>query len=436
MSELIFPLLIAVFFGLLSWRRTDWAVALLLFLVPTYQLRFHLGPIPMTYLEVMLIILVAVWVFQITAQKKWKSTQWPWVWATGLFVLAGIVAVIVSPDTRGALGLWKAYIVEPILFFYVFVNVMRTPKQLRMTLLALGALVVIVGFGALLQYAGIVPGVEPYASQSPMRATSLFSFPTAIGKLVGPLVALFLGMLLVGRKPSTIAEDVEKQRSIWHLVSSQWFFIGVVAFGLMGLVFSVSRGALVGVAAAIVFISFFSPWKKWLWILCIVGILAVAFVPSLRTELASVFSGSDVSTDVHLVMWKGTLRLIQDRPIFGAGLAGFPIVYADYKEISHTEFFPNPDNLILTLWVEMGLAGLIVFGWIVIRYIVTGFRNLKTQDSKLKALAAGLLAAMVAMLVHGFLDTPYFKNDLAVVFWALVGLVVVVKTQKPDNVVS
>jgi len=33
-----------------------------------------------------------------------------------------------------------------------------------------------------------------------------------------------------------------------------------------------------------------------------------------------------------------------------------------------------------------------------------------------------LLSAMVVIVVHGLVDVPYFKNDLAVMFWALIAL--------------
>ena len=29
---------------------------------------------------------------------------------------------------------------------------------------------------------------------------------------------------------------------------------------------------------------------------------------------------------------------------------------------------------------------------------------------------------MVVLLVHGLVDTPYFKNDLSVLFWLIIGL--------------
>ncbi|HCM68209.1 MAG: hypothetical protein A2898_03155 [Candidatus Kerfeldbacteria bacterium RIFCSPLOWO2_01_FULL_48_11] len=456
MSEWFVIILFSALFFFLAWYRLSWTIGLTLFLLPAYQLRFSIGFLPMTFLEIMLIAVISVWVVKTLLNRTLQKAWFPWKWLTIAFVLAGALAVVVSPDLRGGLGLWKAYILEPILFFYVFVNEMSTPARRRIALFGLGMSVVLIGFGALLQSSGLVPGVEPYISEMPSRATSIFSFPTAIGKYVGPLMGLFLGILLVqgvsGGTKGYQGEVIEgekfspnskkQERGIWQIANGQWFILGVVAFGLIGIILSVSRGALIGVFAALVFISCFSRWKKWLWTFFIASALILLVVPQLRSELTSVVSGSDVSTDVRLVMWKGTMRMIQDRPIFGAGLAGFPIIYADYKEPSHTEFFPNPDHLILTLWVEMGLAGLIVFGWIVVRFFREGIKMLHQGASDLGKLGpseggikghqgviVGLMAAMVVLVVHGFFDTPYFKNDLAVIFWTLVALMVILKKE-------
>lgn len=37
-------------------------------------------------------------------------------------------------------------------------------------------------------------------------------------------------------------------------------------------------------------------------------------------------------------------------------------------------------------------------------------------------MSAAALASMAALLVHGLVDVPYFKNDLAVLFWILISL--------------
>ena len=38
-----------------------------------------------------------------------------------------------------------------------------------------------------------------------------------------------------------------------------------------------------------------------------------------------------------------------------------------------------------------------------------------------------LMATMVALLVHGLVDVPYFKNDLSVLFWLIVGSLIILE---------
>ncbi len=417
MFETSLLILFILLFLYISWRMLDWAIVLVVLFLPVYVIRFSLGPVPSTLLEIMLGAVIVMWGLRVVRERlrtKACPAIIPWRWMLLAWVGAGVIAVIISPDLRGALGLWKAYLVEPTLFFLVFVNVIKTKKQIQMVLWAIGASIVLIGFVAMLQYLGIVDIPGGYGLEVPARATSVFPFPTAVGKLLGPALGLFLGLFLVDRR--------WRQGSLWQTVREHTFVVGVLVFGLMALLFSVSRGALVGLLAATVFISFFSQWKKLIWAGLIVLVLGGLLVPQIRDNVTSVFDASDVSADVHRVMWKGAARIIKDHPIVGTGLASFPVVYADYKEASHTEFFPNPDQLILSLWIEMGLLGLLVFAWIMIRYFQVAIRALPID----RALAVGLMAAMVVLLVHGMVDTPYFKNDLAVQFWTLAGIVVVV----------
>lgn len=431
MLEGILLALFTICFLYIAWWKLDWAITLCIILLPAYLTRFQVWFLPTTILELMLVSLFAVWLVKVfivqkgTCKEKCKSIWWPWRWCTLFFVAAGIAAVFVSPDLRAAVGLWRAYILEPIIFFIVFVNVIKTKQQVYQVLWGLGSSVVLIGFYAMLQYLNIIDIPAHYGLEAPRRATSVFPFPTAVGKYVGPIVALFAGML--------ITRGLGQVRSLWELVRRNVFTVGVLVFGIMGLLFSVSRGALLGVVAAVVFASFFSKWRKWLWVGIVATIIVVMLIPQVRSNVVDVFNASDTSTDVRLVMWKGAWRIIEDNLILGTGLASFPIVYDDYKEASHTEYFPNPDHLILTLWIEMGILGLVAFGWIVVRYFKTSIRLLKTH----KPYAVGLMAAFIAILVHGFLDTPYFKNDLAVEFWVLIGLVVVIqRVREADNVVS
>ncbi|MFH1207725.1 MAG: O-antigen ligase family protein [Patescibacteria group bacterium] len=424
--EAVLIIIFTLVFAYIAWRKLDWAICLAILFSPVYLIRFTAGFLPMTILEVMLLVIAAVW--GLKTLFKVQSVSWPWKWLLILFVLAGTIAVIISPDKRQALGLWKAYIIEPALFFLVFVNTIKTKEQVRSVIWSFGAAVVVIGYVALIQYVGLLHIPSPYGLEHPQRATSVFPFPTAVGKFIGPILAMFISFWLVRVRPRT--------SSLWDAAKRHIFTGGVVLFGVIGLLFSFSRGAVIGVAAAMLFASFFSVRRKWIWLTMLFVLVACFIIPFTRHEIISVVDVKDASADVHVVMWKGAARIIKANPILGTGLASFPVVYEKYKEASHTEFFPNPDELYLTLWIEMGLLGLLVFIWLVVKYFHDAWRAARSliNDNSIYAMMVGLMAAMVALLAHGFFDTPYFKNDLAIIFWTLVGLAVVLpRISKADT---
>lgn len=410
MLEAIALLTIAGLFALLAAVRFSWAVALTLVLLPSYLLRFSIGFVPMTVLEVLLLIVILVFVIRFFRQPQ-QPFLFPFRLPVLLFLLSGAVSVIIAPDIRQALGLYKAYFLEPALFFLILANTIKSRREVTLVLVSLGLGVVGIGFVAVLQQLDFLPIAAHYGLESPPRATAVFPFPTAVGKFVGPLLALFAALWLVRPHQDISGEGAKAARS-------RRFFIGVFVFGLLALVLSVSRGALIGVAAATFVVSFFSRHRRVI-LTVLLGLALLCFaVPQLRENVASVVRGADTSTDVHLIMWQGAVRIIEAYPITGTGLASFPIVYERFRDAAHVELFPNPDQLFLTLWIETGLAGLLAFIVLLGSAVAAAWRGLTTD----RPLAVGLLAAFIALVVHGLVDTPYFKNDLAVVFWTLLAL--------------
>jgi len=55
---------------------------------------------------------------------------------------------------------------------------------------------------------------------------------------------------------------------------------------------------------------------------------------------------------------------------------------------------------------------------------VLAWRGWRCAANGWRALQLGILLALFAVVVHGLLDVPYFKNDLALELWALLALVV------------
>ncbi|MEK7124040.1 MAG: hypothetical protein AAB851_04070, partial [Patescibacteria group bacterium] len=86
---------------------------------------------------------------------------------------------------------------------------------------------------------------------------------------------------------------------------------------------------------------------------------------------------------------------------------------------------PQPHNLFLAFWLQTGIAGFCGL-------ILIIFSFFKEKTAALKQNGGGLFhhqnynfwlaAAMSVILIHGLIDTPYFKNDLSALFWLILAL--------------
>lgn len=419
-NQIILLTIFTICYALIAYRRSSWGIAILILLLPSYLIRYSNNIFPLTLLEVMVLVLFIVWLVKTLRNKeKINWSNWPLLAA---WLVAGGLAVIFSPDKRAGLGLLKAYFLEPILFYLVFINVIKDKKQLKLVTWALGGLVAWLSIYGIIQYFSGVGIPAPWQAIDLRRVVSVFEYPNALGLLIAPIVALFIGLLA---------------RVKFFTAKTFWWGIMIIFLGIFSILTSVSQGAWLGLGLALVFLSFFLfSWKKIL-LFWLVLIIIIMVLPPTRDYLIPLVTLNDVSGDVRKVMWQGTYNLLKDRPLLGSGLAGFPHYYEQYRLIKHTELLLYPHNIILNFWVELGLLGLIVFMALIINFFRQGYQILKTKNVELNWVIA-IMTAMVCLIGHGLVDVPYFKNDLSILFWLLLAMMTSVRIwsqslQKPKN---
>lgn len=385
------------------------AVAAVLFLLPTYVLRFSVSGIPFTVLEALILVLFCTFVVQ-ERKRLWNMICRPrlftgsWLfWLAVLFIVAGILGVVVSPSQTAALGLLKAYIVEPLLFVLVLIHTIRTPKEVRQVVWALGLSATFIALIAVFQFVTGVGIPEPWQQFPDRRATAVYGFPNAVGLYIAPILTLFIGLLAHKKFGS-------RQRTVAALVMIVAMAASLVAARVDGAIIAVVAGSVVAL--------FFTEWRRRT-VIALVVALALAFILPATRELLLF---QDVSGDVRLALWKGTWNLLQEQPLFGTGLAGFPLVYDIYRLPSHVELLQYPHNVLLNMWVELGMLGVL---WL-IAVLVYGVRA-AVNVGRRHAVGYVLLAVLVSFVVYGLVDVPYFKNDLSVLFWTWLGLLAVLQ---------
>jgi O-antigen ligase len=408
--------LYTVLFAYLAHRRFDWSLYLLFALLPTYLIRFSIAGIPMTLLEVMILVIVGIAI--IKKKVSWSSLKAQPLWWLAVAVLgAATISVFTSPNTVGALGIWKAYFLEPIALFSVLISVVRI-SHLKKIFYALGVSAVGVSLFGFWQYFSAVgvPLAFLHANGSVDRIVSVFGYPNAVGLFLAPIVILYSAWLL--EKAST---------------KEQLLKIIVILVSFAAILLAESEGAILSVLG-LWFLGLL--WHRRTRILAlgagIVGIAVIFANTTIQHYLATKLLLQDYSGFIRRLIWDETWQMLSDNPIFGAGLAGYQQMIAPYHRPTF-EIFLYPHNIVLNFWSELGMVGLLVFVVLIGYYLWNTVRAvaIHTQPQWLYVAGVGM---MLQLLIAGLVDAPYFKNDLSVLFWLVILIPIVASRVKQSKV--
>ncbi|HBA37020.1 TPA: hypothetical protein DCZ15_04085 [Candidatus Falkowbacteria bacterium] len=443
----VWIIILSVLFLVLAIFRLDLALLLLIAALPSYLIRFQLAGLPFTFLEVMILISFIVWFgkfFVPNLKNLWKNRPsripYPFSWEIALAVIIAFVSVGVAGFSTEALGIWKAYFFEPALLFILLFNIFKTKREWLKIFWALLLSAVVVSLFALVQkITGNFIANPFWAAEAQRRTVSFFGYPNAVGLYLAPIVALLTGWLFYKKEKNSLLKTALILTSIILAVLAVWF--------------ARSEGALIGLAAALFVFGLLANKISRLTtiIILIFGAAIIFSSPVLKTVLLEKVALRDLSGEIRRQQWRETGQMLSgSRFWLGAGLSNYQAAVSPYhqegiffnrdkienfhaqawvsaelreKYWQPVEIYLYPHNIILNFWSELGLAGALLFLWIIIKHLYISLRLTVaySRDKRSeKYLALGLLMAMVTIVVHGLVDVPYFKNDLAAMFWLLI----------------
>lgn len=389
----MFPFLLFIVlaaFAALAWRDLARALVVISILLPAYLVRFSVAGIPLTLLEVLILITVGVWIIQTTTKNQWSDVQHifsrHWWLLIGGWLLAFLIAAVIAPDTRAALGVLKAYAIEPILLLIVIRSTFG--HQIAPLLNGLGISAMAIALLGIIQW---LTGLGiPIPWDIERRITSIFPFPNAIGLYLGPIVMI----------------------AIAHLTKKRtWFWMSVAVLSVVAIMLAKSEAALVAIVATTLLGGIiYKPTRR----VAIAGTTVAVIAASLFGPLQEKLLLQDYSGQVRLSQWSETMELLKTTPVLGTGLSGYPQAIEPFHRATHYEIFQYPHNIILNIWTELGLLGLALLVatlWLV---------HLCAKGDCKNLIAIACLMALTHMLIHGLVDVPFFKNDLAVMTIILV----------------
>jgi O-antigen ligase len=313
------------------------------------------------------------------------------------------LATIFSTDLRASAGIWKGWFVDPLLFFVVLVTTIRKPGQIKGVLYSLflsGAVVSVISLIYLIQ-----GKLDPFG-----RLQAFYNSPNYLAMYLAPALIIGAGFLFQKMAKLKIIPNT------FILVFVTCLLLSVVLF------FTNSFGAWLGVIAAvcfgIVFYLYKSNRKQFALTILYLVLLIIVFLGYFA------LIQKESSFDARIIIWQEAWEVFKANPILGIGPGTFGNYFPPHPEWGVTQ----PHNIFLAFLLQTGILGFVGFVWLLAWFFRTGIRNYE-----LGIMNVVLMMVMIYILVHGLVDATYWKNDLAVIFWLVVGLMTVLKIQKSKS---
>ncbi len=388
--------------------KFEYWVFLLFLLLPTYLIRFRIGPIPSTVLELIVLIVIGIGLLRSPSPKTLIKEDKLLTTGIALFLIAATISIFTSVDIRAAAGEWRAFYVEPILIFFVlsiyFKNLPTEKRKNSIQKYILLPLVISALVTSILciyqHFTGWLVPHAFWANRDTYRVTGWYGFPNAVGLFLAPIIPLAMYM---------IHEQWGKNKKIVLTTSI------TVLTSILAIIFAKGSGPLIGVGAGVgVLLLCYKKTRLPAIILAVLGIVGIILLPTTNPIKQELFASND-SGQFRRDIWSETLQFLKDRPLAGAGIASYEERIVPYRGDHWIEVFHHPHNIFLTVWVNTGLLGLIGFITILVWFFITAIKN----NSQTKF----VLASMSTIIVMGLVDSPYIKNDLAILFWLLPTLI-------------
>ncbi len=150
------------------------------------------------------------------------------------------------------------------------------------------------------------------------------------------------------------------------------------------------------------------------------------FVDPIRDRAMSIFAGrEDSSNNFRMNVWAAVIDMIRDRPILGIGPGNdaFNQVYPLYMRPNYSAL--SAYSVFLEVAVETGFIGLASFLWFLLVSFASGWRQvcaLRDRSNPQGYWLMATLAAMVGLMVHGLVDTVWYRPQINTVWWLCVAI--------------
>ncbi|MBA4336656.1 hypothetical protein C0416_02675 [bacterium] len=441
----------------LVYKSTRISILILPLLFPLYLIRFDIAGMPLYFVEG-LIVISAIPVFykllrgdheileKNTVSKILYLAKSPFLAKRGpfvdfakspflpitLFVLGSLIGAAIVPNEsyQHALGILKSWVIIPLIYFFILYRTIKTKEDLQFVLYSYVASAFFMSLMALFQ------AVSGHYITIDSRASGPFESANYLAMYIAPAL-VFAGVRVL---QTFIHGPAESAAVRINSFERRIYLSGMVSIIFVALILTQSYGGVLGVFATIFFYIIYEKFKvkdkrsslfltKLIAFVCVVVVLGTVLVAALNVEKFQnlVKFNEHTSIGTRLEIWEVGAKLVIQSPLLGAGLGEYENAYTQRATelLGHAPYEPirlHSHNLYMETWINAGIIGITAFLWIVVLAFVHAKKTaiLLSAESRQIMVAASMM--LVYILLHGFIDIPFWKNDLALLFWMIMAV--------------
>lgn len=212
--------------------------------------------------------------------------------------------------------------------------------------------------------------------------------------------------------------------------------LGLICFILnsAAIILTGCRGAYIGIFIEYVLLAVFTyhylkpVYKKlFLIISSAFSALVMLFIlstASLRARIFSIFAmRSDSSNSFRFNVYNSCIDMFKDNWLLGIGVGNqnFREIYGLYMKTGFDAL--SAYNIYLEIAVESGIFALIAFLGFIVSNIINAFRRIKNNNTIESLYIIIAIVSLTGMLVHGFVDTVFFRPQVQFIFWIMIAII-------------
>ncbi len=307
-----------------------------------------------------------------------------------------LIGALCSGITRDTIGAYISWLLLP----WTFAITLSAALHARIITRALIARALIVG-SAWIALAAIAIMIHGSGTTFDGRLRAFYPSPNHLALALAPMLPLTISALFAAQTPR-----------------NRRFLILTATCIASALFFSKSLGGIIAAMGGTAFVIVRHKHIPRITLALVPTVLAAILLLWWPTPRIQDFFTTHSSLTSRMAIWRSAVQIAADHPLLGIGIDRFQSLYLAYQAFfpPYPEWaVPQPHNLLLATWMQSGIVGLIGLLYVV-------YAAIQRAACSRNAYTVGAMGALIAIILHGIVDTPLWKNDLAIITWTILVL--------------